>query len=117
MVAVSDIIQTEPVDAPGQPDYFNGVLVAEVEMGPMELLHLLQKIEEEGGRVRTTRNAARTIDLDLITLGDLTLESDALRLPHPRAHLRRFVLEPWLSIDSEAELPGRGSVAELLAGL
>ncbi|NBO64327.1 MAG: 2-amino-4-hydroxy-6-hydroxymethyldihydropteridine diphosphokinase [Acidobacteria bacterium] len=69
------------------------------------------------GRERTFANAARTIDLDLIDYGGYVMESDDLTLPHPRAHLRRFVLEPWYEIEPDGILPGKGPIRELLAAL
>ena len=115
--SLSTLIETEPIDAPGQPRYFNAIAIIETDLAPLDLLHHLQRIEQNGGRVRTVRNAARTIDLDLISFGELFLDSEELTLPHPRAHLRRFVLEPWLEIEPTAELPGYGSVRELLRTL
>ncbi len=117
VISLSTLIETEPIDAPGQPRYFNAIAIIETDLAPLDLLHHLQRIEQNGGRVRTVRNAARTIDLDLISFGELFLDSEELTLPHPRAHLRRFVLEPWLEIEPTAELPGYGSVRELLRTL
>lgn len=117
VISLSTLIETEPIDAPGQPRYFNAIAIIETDLAPLDLLHHLQRIEQNGGRVRTIRNAARTIDLDLISFGELFLDSEELTLPHPRAHLRRFVLEPWLEIEPTAELPGYGSVRELLRTL
>ena len=117
VISVSKFIETEPVDAPGQPKYFNGVLIAHTEMKPLDLLHLLQRIEKMGGRERSIQNAARTIDLDLISYGEIFLNTAELTLPHPRAHLRAFVLEPWASIDVDGVLPGHGEIKKLLATL
>lgn len=63
-----------------------------------------------GGRERSIQNAARTIDLDLISYGEIFLDTVELTLPHPRAHLRAFVLEPWASIDVDGVLPGHGEI-------
>ncbi|CAB4661373.1 MAG: 2-amino-4-hydroxy-6-hydroxymethyldihydropteridine diphosphokinase [Actinobacteria bacterium] len=117
VISVSNFIETTPVDAPGQPNYFNGVLIVETEMKPLDLLHLLQRIEDEGGRERSTENAARTLDIDLISYGEIFLDTPELTLPHPRAYQRAFVLKPWLSIDSNGVLPGYGEIKKLLAGL
>jgi 2-amino-4-hydroxy-6-hydroxymethyldihydropteridine diphosphokinase len=70
-----------------------------------------------GGRERSIKNAARTIDIDLISYGEIFLDTAELTLPHPRAHLRAFVLEPWLSIDGDGVLPGHGEIKKLLAAL
>jgi 2-amino-4-hydroxy-6-hydroxymethyldihydropteridine diphosphokinase len=75
------------------------------------------QIEARLGRVRDVHWGPRTLDLDLIVAGDLVIDTAELQLPHPRAHLRAFVLEPWLSIDPEGEIPGHGRIDELLVGL
>lgn len=117
VIAVSSLYETEPVDAPGQPNFINAVLILETEERPLDLLKKLQKVENDLGRIRTGVNSPRTIDLDLITLGELFLDSHSLTLPHPRAHLRKFVLEPWAEIDPSGELPGHGSITKLLLEL
>lgn len=117
IVAVSQLRETEPVDAFGQPNYLNGVAIIESELPPLDLLRKLLEIEHLGGRLRSVKNAARTIDLDLIAYGEIFLDSPELTLPHPRAHRRKFVLEPWFEIDPNAVLPGYGPVSELLKTL
>lgn len=76
---------------------------------------MLQEVESAAGRVRLQRWGDRTLDLDLITMAGLQLDEPGLRLPHPRAHQRAFVLLPWLVLDAAAELPGHGEVAELIS--
>lgn len=110
VVKVSTFHETAPVGGPEQPDYLNAVLIGESELEPAELLRKMQEIELAAGRQRIERWGARTLDLDLIAADDLVIESEFLTLPHPRAHERRFVLDPWLEIDSEAYLPGFGEV-------
>jgi len=78
------------------------------------LLAQLQRIEQDLGRVRSFRNAPRTIDLDLLLYGSETLDTPGLTLPHPRMHERAFVLVPLLELDAGAMIPGRGNAAELL---
>ncbi|NDB07341.1 MAG: 2-amino-4-hydroxy-6-hydroxymethyldihydropteridine diphosphokinase [Actinobacteria bacterium] len=114
---VSTLIETEPVGGPPQGDYLNAVVLGECELEAEELLKKLMEIEKNLGRVREEINGPRTIDLDIISMGDLVIQSENLSLPHPRAHLRRFVLEPWLEVDPEAQLVGRGSVKELLRSI
>ena len=114
---VSTLIETEPVGGPLQGDYLNAVVLGECELEAEELLKKLMEIEKNLGRVREEINGPRTIDLDIISMGDLVIQSENLSLPHPRAHLRRFVLEPWLEVDPEAQLVGRGSVKELLRSI
>jgi 2-amino-4-hydroxy-6-hydroxymethyldihydropteridine diphosphokinase len=115
--AVSSFYKTVPMGGPAQDDYLNAVLIAESEMDPLDLIVLLQEIEVLAGRTREVHWGPRTLDLDLISFGDLVLQEPHLELPHPRAHERTFVLEPWLEIDPEAELIGHGNIRELLAGL
>ena len=114
---VSTLIETVPVGGPSQGDYLNAVVLGECELEAEELLKKLMEIEKNLGRVREEINGPRTIDLDIISMGDLVIQSENLSLPHPRAHLRRFVLEPWLEVDPEAQLIGRGSVKELLRSI
>ncbi len=117
LIAVSSIIKTAPVGGPSQPDYLNAVCIAESELSASELLGLLQGIEKSLGRVREERWGPRTIDLDLIQYGTILSAADELTLPHPRAHERRFVLEPWFEIEPDAILLTHGKISELLAQL
>lgn len=114
---LSTIYETDPVGGPEQPDYLNAVLIGESELDPADLLTKTLEIESALGRTREVRWGARTLDIDLITAGDVVSNSEFLILPHPRAHERAFVLEPWLEIEPDAVLPGRGSVAALLSQL
>lgn len=114
---VSEFIETEPVGGPEQPNYINAVLIGESNLSPEELLKSCQEIEAEFGRIRDVRWGPRTLDIDLIKFGETQMNSEKLTLPHPRAHEREFVLEPWLSIEPNAELAGKGLVADLLAAL
>lgn len=106
--------ETDPVGGPDQPKYLNAVLIAESLLAPDELLKALHAIESRLGRVRDIHWGPRTIDLDLIIVDDEKIDSPDLVLPHPRAHERRFVLEPWAEIDPEAVLPGHGRIEEIL---
>lgn len=117
VTAVSSFYETKPVGGPEQPNYFNAVLIAESELSPEKLLEELQKIENSAGRVRDVRWGARTLDLDLIAAGDIVQLDEFLTLPHPRAHERAFVLEPWLEIDPDGQLPGIGRIDSIFAAL
>lgn len=118
VITVSSLYETAPFGVPdSQPNYINAVLIGETDKKPMDLMNALLEVENSLGRTRSFQNAARLIDIDIIDLGGLFMESESLTLPHPRAHERRFVLEPWLEIDPSAHLPGRGPVSELLAAL
>jgi len=114
---LSTYIETEPVGGPEQPNYLNAVLIGETELDSLELLRSMLKIEAELGRTREVRWGPRTIDLDLIVAGDEVIDTPELQLPHPRAHERAFVLEPWLEIDPAAAIPGKGLVSRLLLGI
>lgn len=117
VTALSSYFTTSPVGGPEQPDYLNAVCLAESELPAAELLALLHGIEKTLGRERLERWGPRTIDLDLIQYGSILSYAEELILPHPRAHERRFVLEPWAEIDPEALLLTHGRVSELLAQL
>ncbi|MCX6442298.1 MAG: 2-amino-4-hydroxy-6-hydroxymethyldihydropteridine diphosphokinase [Actinobacteria bacterium] len=117
VISLSEYFSTKPVSDIEQPDYLNAVCIVESELPAMDLLSLLHGIEKALGRQRLEKWGPRTIDLDLIQYGSLLSSADELKLPHPRAHERRFVLEPWVSIDPEAILLTHGKISELLVQL
>ena len=117
VISVSEYLSTKPVSDIEQPDYLNAVCIVESELPAIDLLSLLHGIEKTLGRERLEKWGPRTIDLDLIQYGSLLSSADELKLPHPRAHERRFVLEPWVSIDPEAILLTHGKISELLVQL
>jgi 2-amino-4-hydroxy-6-hydroxymethyldihydropteridine diphosphokinase len=117
VISVSEYLSTKPVSDIEQPDYLNAVCIVESELPALDLLSLLHGIEKALGRERLEKWGPRTIDLDLIQYGSLLSSADELKLPHPRAHERRFVLEPWVSIDPEAILLTHGKISELLVQL
>jgi 2-amino-4-hydroxy-6-hydroxymethyldihydropteridine diphosphokinase len=101
---------------PSQPWYVNAVAELVFRGEPLELLRGFRKIESRHGRVRSERNAPRTLDLDILLFGDRILESDELTLPHPRFRDRKFVLVPLAEIAPEARDPSTGlTIRELLA--
>jgi 2-amino-4-hydroxy-6-hydroxymethyldihydropteridine diphosphokinase len=116
-LAVSPVYQTAPVGGPEQPDYLNAVVIAETSMPALTVLERCLSLEDAFGRVRDELWGPRTLDLDLIIYGDEMSNSQGLTLPHPRAHERAFVLAPWHDADPQAQLPGYGPVADLLAVL
>ncbi|HEY3735331.1 MAG TPA: 2-amino-4-hydroxy-6-hydroxymethyldihydropteridine diphosphokinase [Streptosporangiaceae bacterium] len=116
-VAVSPVYQTVPVGGPDQPDYLNAVIIVDTVLPARTILHRAHGVEEAFARVREQRWGPRTLDLDLIVCGAEISNDPELTLPHPRAHERAFVLVPWHDIDPDAEIPGRGPVAELLSAL
>jgi 2-amino-4-hydroxy-6-hydroxymethyldihydropteridine diphosphokinase len=117
VIAVSTYFQTKPVGGPEQPEYLNAVCILESELPALELLSLLHGIEKSLGRERIEHWGPRTIDLDLIQYGSLLSSADELTLPHPRAHERRFVLEPWAQIEPDAILLTHGRISDLLEQL
>ena len=115
--AVSSYITTDPIGGPEQPKYLNAVCIIDSDLPAMDLLSMLHGIEKALGRERLERWGPRTIDLDLIQYADLISKADELTLPHPRAHERRFVLEPWLEIEPDAILLTHGKIKDLLEHL
>lgn len=104
----------EDPDAPG---YLNGVALLSTTLSPRALLTELNRVEREHGRVRAERWGDRTLDLDIVAFGSLTVDEPDLTIPHPRAAQRDFVLAPWLDVDPDAALPGLGRADALLAAL
>ena len=100
---------------PTAPDYLNGLAIVETGLGPAQTMAALTEIEGEFGRERGERNAARTLDLDLIAYGRTVLEGPDLILPHPRAPERLFVMGPLAEIAPEWTHPVQGKTARALA--
>jgi 2-amino-4-hydroxy-6-hydroxymethyldihydropteridine diphosphokinase len=114
VVAVSPVYETEPMGGVPQDDFLNAVLVVDTDLSPRELLTLAHEVELAAGRTRDLRWGPRTLDVDLISYDAYVSSDPAVTLPHPRAHERAFVLRPWLDVDPDATLPGRGRVSDLL---
>ncbi|MEU0208510.1 2-amino-4-hydroxy-6-hydroxymethyldihydropteridine diphosphokinase [Streptomyces canus] len=114
--AVSPVYETQPwgVAADSQPSYFNAVVVLKTTLPPSSLLERAHAVEEAFNRVRDERWGPRTLDVDIVAYAEVVSDDPVLTLPHPRAHERAFVLAPWHDVEPEAQLPGRGPVAELL---
>lgn len=113
LLRVSSAYRTAPVDA-GGPDYVNAVAALATTLSPEALLTALQGIEQAFGRQRPYHHAPRTLDLDLLLHGDVVCATPRLTLPHPRLHLRAFVLQPLLEIAPELAAPGLGALAAWL---
>lgn len=114
---VSSLYKTAPVGNIDQPDFTNAVCIADSDLPAADLLSLLHGIEKVLGRTRDIHWGPRTLDLDLIQYGGILSYAEELMLPHPRAHERRFVLEPWQEIEPDAILLTHGKIADLLAQL
>lgn len=108
----STFYSSDPVDATG-PLFVNAVMRVETTLAPLNLLDVLQSIENKNGRVRLYRNAPRTLDLDLLWYDGLKITTPRLTLPHPRMHLRAFVLKPLLELAPDLTLT-EGKVTDLL---
>lgn len=117
VLAVSQLRETDPVGVLDQPQFLNGAVAIETALAPREVLDLLLEIERSLGRVRGERWGPRTIDLDFLLYGDEVVDEPGLRVPHPRLHERRFALEPLAELEPELDLPGLGSVSDVLAEL
>jgi len=116
--SLSQWYRTAPVPKADQPDYCNGVIRMGGQIAPEVLLRQLQEIETRFGRARGAANAARTLDLDIIDLNGITRAAPDPILPHPRAHLRAFVLRPILDVAPDWRHPTlHGGLAALLADL
>lgn len=115
VIAQSNLYRSPPLGPPNQPDYINAVAALDTSLGAKELLFHLHRLEELHGRVRDgERWGPRTLDLDLLLYGDQISHDAELTLPHPGAHERAFVLVPLCAIASEATIPGKGRVVDLL---
>ncbi len=117
VTALSSMYVTKPVGGPAQPDYINAVALAESELPAADFLSMLHGIEAALGRERKEHWGPRTIDLDLIQYGNILSYSDELLLPHPRAHERLFVIQPWHEIDPDGILLRHGRIDGLLRTL
>jgi 2-amino-4-hydroxy-6-hydroxymethyldihydropteridine diphosphokinase len=119
-VVSSAIYETEPIDCePGAAKFLNAVIEFNYEGDPVHLLEQLIRVEESLGRKRDhLKNVSRKVDIDLLFSGELQIDDERLQLPHPRMHLREFVLQPLADIRSELIFPGQtATVRELLAQL
>lgn len=118
VVTVSSVYETQPFEAPeGSPQFLNAILIADTTLSVAMLLDRAQAVEAAFGRERGEANGPRTLDVDLIVVGDRVSDTDELTLPHPRAHERAFVLVPWREVDEHASIPGRGKIGDLLSDL
>ena len=122
LVARSTLYETPPWGPVEQPPYLNAVVVVEGPRDARGWLERAAELEQAAGRTREVRFGPRTLDVDVIAVtgddGTPVLSDDPdLTLPHPRAHERAFVLVPWLTLEPNAVVPGRGRVADLVAAL
>jgi dihydroneopterin aldolase/2-amino-4-hydroxy-6-hydroxymethyldihydropteridine diphosphokinase len=119
VVAVSPVVETDPVGGPGgQGAFLNAVVLVRTRLSALSLLHVCQDVESAHGRIREVRWGPRTLDVDVLVHGDHVVATEPLTLPHPRLAERPFVLVPWHLVDADAVVPGllgERAVADLVA--
>jgi 2-amino-4-hydroxy-6-hydroxymethyldihydropteridine diphosphokinase len=117
-VAVSPVYETEPIGGPTeQPAFLNAVLVVDTTLSPRSLMERCKAAEDAFGRTREVPKGPRTLDVDVLAVGDGIVDEADLQLPHPRLAERAFVLVPWSDVDPDFTVPGHGRVADLRAGV
>ena len=121
LVRSSGLVETPALKPDGvdvdAPAYLNAVITVRTTLEPQALLAALNGIENAHGRVREVRWGDRTLDVDIVSMGALVIDTERLTVPHPRAAERAFVMVPWLEVEPDATLPGLGRVDALLEGL
>lgn len=121
VTAASSLVETPALKPDGvdtdAPAYLNAAVLVRSALDLPALLEQLQRVEHAHGRVRDVRWGDRTLDIDIVSAGQQTVALPGLSVPHPHAAVRAFVLAPWLELEPDAELVGRGPVAALLAAL
>jgi len=113
VVAVSPIVETDPVGGPDQGQYLNAIVLCRSHREPLEVLAVAQEVEQFFHRTRDVRWGPRTLDVDVIAIDGVSSNDHVLTLPHPRAHERGFVLIPWSLVDPDAIIDGHGRIADL----
>lgn len=110
----SRLYRTSPVGFVDQPDFVNACALVETALAPRALLDALLDVERRHGRVREIPNGPRTLDLDIVLYGEQEIDEPGLKVPHPRAHERAFVLVPLVDVWPEATIPGKGAARDWL---
>ena len=114
LLARSRLYRTAPIGYVDQPDFVNACALVETSLAPRALLAALLDLERRHGRVRNIPNGPRTLDLDIVLYGDQVIDEPGLKIPHPRAHERAFVLVPLVDVWPEAAIPGKGAARDCL---
>ncbi len=117
LVAVSPVYETDPVGGPDQGPYLNCVVELDTALGPWDLLAVARQAEEAAGRVRVERWGPRTLDVDVLLVGDLTVDDEELTVPHPRMWARAFVLVPLADLAPDVVGDRIGSIDRVAAGV
>jgi 2-amino-4-hydroxy-6-hydroxymethyldihydropteridine diphosphokinase len=117
-VAISPVYETVPVGGPpGQPMFLNAVLVVDTTLSPRALMERAQSTESAYGRTRGVLYSPRTLDIDVLAVGDVVSKDEDLKVPHPRLAERAFVLVPWADVDPDFPVPGLGRVIDLCSAV
>ena len=114
---ISSLYKTKPIGKIDQPDFINAAVEVEGDISPENLHAALQAIETQAGRIRKELNEPRTLDLDILLIDDLIMKTKKLTVPHPRMHQRQFVIVPLFEINQKLNVPGIGSIDEILKSL
>ncbi len=113
----SSLYKTKPIGKIDQPDFINAAVKVEGDISPENLHAALQDIETKAGRIRMELNEPRTLDLDILLIDDLIMKTKKLTVPHPRMHQRQFVIVPLFELNQKLNIPGIGSIDEILKSL
>ena len=113
----SSLYKTKPIGRIDQPDFINAAIEVEGNISPQNLHTSLQDIETQTGRIRMELNEPRTLDLDILLIDDLIMKTKKLTVPHPRMHQRQFVIVPLFEINQKLDIPGIGSIDDILKSL
>ena len=113
----SSLYKTKPIGKIDQPDFINAAVKVEGDISPENLHSALQDIEKKAGRIRMELNEPRTLDLDILLIDDLIMKTKKLTVPHPRMHQREFVIVPLFEINQKLNIPGIGSIDDILKSL
>lgn len=117
VIRISPVYETEPVLTPSpdvDPDFLNCIVLVETDLDPLSFFNQTQAIEMQLHRTRSAYGAPRTIDIDIVSFGAWQISQGPLILPHPRAHLRRFVLQPLADLVPQQCLPGFSHTVSVL---
>jgi 2-amino-4-hydroxy-6-hydroxymethyldihydropteridine diphosphokinase len=117
VTAASSVYETDPVGGPEQDPFLNAVLLARTTLDNRALLSVTQAVEQNWHRMREVRWGPRTLDIDILAIGEEVSDDPDVTVPHPLAHERAFVLVPWHEVDPDATIVGHGKVADLLSGM
>lgn len=117
VIHTSSLYKTKPIGKIDQPDFINAAIEVEGNISPENLHTALQDIETQTGRIRMELNEPRTLDLDILLIDDLIMKTKKLTVPHPRMHQREFVIVPLFEINQKLNIPGIGSIDDILKSL